>query len=402
MKLKHFIIIYSLVLLLPDSSFGQSKNNGLTAWWKFEVIEQDGVIDSVSKVKSNLIGFQKLIDGVQGKGLLYDGYTTYVASTQDSDARITGRFTLEAWIAFQAYPWNWVAIFDKQKDDSAGYNLSVDENGFLRFQVAVDGQLHTVKSSERMDLLRWYHLAGSFDPGKGLTIYINGQTAGSLQIVGDLSAAADIPLWIGRSHQKLPPANPIRLHLPASYSFDGIIDEVKIYNVALSGQEISRHYSGSKPDNEKGLSYRKLPTGPMGPGRFGAYYTKLDFSETWDHTWRVGPYADVMVRFDDAGYKFVFWRGTGYIPFWVTENGIWYTNEFNETWGDDVMGCAEPMSDKKTRQSHVRIIENNDARIVVHWRYALVDARGVIAKTCLLYTSPSPRDLSTSRMPSSA
>ena len=30
----------------------------------------------------------------------------------------------------------------------------------------------------------------------------------------------------------------------------------------------------------------------------------------------------------------------------------------------------EPMSDKQDRYSHVRIIENNDARIVVHWRYA--------------------------------
>ena len=30
------------------------------------------------------------------------------------------------------------------------------------------------------------------------------------------------------------------------------------------------------------------------------------------------------------------------------------------------------------------------------------DAFGALAKDCLLYTSPSPRDLSTSRMPSSA
>ncbi|MHC4843276.1 MAG: LamG-like jellyroll fold domain-containing protein, partial [Planctomycetota bacterium] len=159
MKLKHFIIICSLVLLLPDPSFTQGKNNDLTAWWQFEVIEEDGVIESVSQVKSELIGFQKLIDGAQGKGLLFDGYTTYVASTQDSDVRITGGFTIEAWISFQAYPWNWVAIVDKQKDDTAGYNLSVDANGFLRFQVAVDGQLRTVKSSQRMELLKWYHLA---------------------------------------------------------------------------------------------------------------------------------------------------------------------------------------------------------------------------------------------------
>jgi len=78
--------------------------------------------------------------------------------------------------------------------------------------------------------------------------------------------------------------------------------------------------------------------------------------------------------------RYVFWRGTSYIPHWVTENGIWYTNEFNETWGPEIHGCAEPMSDKKCRFSHVRIIENHAARTVVHWRYPLVDVFYQFAK----------------------
>ena len=37
------------------------------------------------------------------------------------------------------------------------------------------------------------------------------------------------------------------------------------------------------------------------------------------------------------------------------------------------------------------------------WAYALIDAGAIVPLLgCLLYTSPSPRDLSTSRMPSSA
>jgi hypothetical protein len=171
------------------------------------------------------------------------------------------------------------------------------------------------------------------------------------------------------------------MDVPASYSFDGIIDEVKIFNTSLSSEDIAGNYSESKPDSEFGLKFRKLPAGPDGPGKFGAYYTKLEFDESWDSGWRVGEHADVIVRFDEASYKFVFWRGTSYIAHWVTETGIWYTNEFNETWGPDVMASAEPMSDKRTRQSHVRIIESNDARVVVHWRYALVDNLEVIAKT---------------------
>ena len=120
----------------------------------------------------------------------------------------------------------------------------------------------------------------------------------------------------------------------------------------------------------------KLPSGPEGPGIFGAFYTHLEYDPVWDKNWRVADHPDVVVRFDNGGHKFVFWRGTSYIPCWVTDNGIWYTNEFVERRGihsSNTEGCVEPMSDKQCRYSHVRIIESNEARVVIHWRYAPLD-----------------------------
>lgn len=120
----------------------------------------------------------------------------------------------------------------------------------------------------------------------------------------------------------------------------------------------------------------QMPSGPGGAGKFGASYATLKYDEAWDAPWRVGDHADVLVQFDNGGHKFVFWRGTSYIPCWVTDTGVWYTNEFVERRGADspnTQGCCEPMSDKQCRYSHVRIIEDNDARVVIHWRYAPVD-----------------------------
>jgi len=122
----------------------------------------------------------------------------------------------------------------------------------------------------------------------------------------------------------------------------------------------------------------RLPSGPPGAGTFGAMYTHLKFTPEWDAPWRVGDHPDVVVRFDDGGHRFVFWRGTSFIPCWVNDRGVWYTNEFVERRGDDspnTEGCVEPMSDKQCRFSHVRVIESNAARVVVHWRYAPVDVR---------------------------
>ena len=120
----------------------------------------------------------------------------------------------------------------------------------------------------------------------------------------------------------------------------------------------------------------RLPSGLDSKSGFGAYYASLKYDLDWDKNWRIGEHADVVVNFDRAGYKFVFWRGTSYIPCWVTETGVWYTNEFVERRGfhsPNTEGCVEPMSDKQCRYSHVRIIESTDARVVIHWRYAPID-----------------------------
>jgi len=119
----------------------------------------------------------------------------------------------------------------------------------------------------------------------------------------------------------------------------------------------------------------RLPAGPKGTGRFGAYYQTLKYSLAWDKLWKVSQHADVVVRFDEFDHRFVFWRGTSYIPCWATYDRAWYTNEFFERRGH-LGGCSsmcEPMSDKQCRYSHVQIVESNDARVVVHWRYSPVD-----------------------------
>ena len=49
---------------------------------------------------------------------------------------------------------------------------------------------------------------------------------------------------------------------------------------------------------------------------------------------------------------------------------------------------------------HIDLVSSTSINIVMNHHVELLDE--VIINTCLLYTSPSPRDLSTSRMPSSA
>ena len=218
---------------------------------------------------------------------------------------------------------------------------------------------------------------GTFDSARGLAVYIDGKEVGRLPVTGSMKAAEHVDLLIGRAREAmLPfPADAIHPIYPVWYSLDGILDEVKIYSRSLSAEEVQKTFADVQAPTGEVLPWPVLPSGPPGAGRFGAYYATLKFEDVWDRPRRMGPDSDVVVRFDQSPMRLVFWQGMNYVPAWVTENGKWYSDEFLETWGP---GCpdgedCEPMSDKQSVYSHVSILESSDARVVVHWRYALAE-----------------------------
>ena len=351
---------FSLVLIVIVIAFGADKPP--VASWSFD---QDGGADV-------LHGFQKYVPGVAGKGLRFDGQTTVMVRSASKAPRLGGAFSVEAWVALQTLPWTWCAVVNQEKDRQAGYFFGLDPEGRFGLHVAVDSRWRESRSTAKLPLYAWNHIVGTFDPAFGIKLYLNGKPAGETKFAGTPRFAPDADVWVGRNQTALGLSEEIRIVAPVAFSFDGIIDEVRIYDRVLAAAEPAAAYSARVPSGPAPLRPPLLPSGPKGPGRFGAYYTRLRYAEEWENPWRVGDSADVVVRFDETPNRLVFWRGTSYIPAWVTENGIWYTNEFYETQIPAMETSAEPMADKQARFSHARILESNEARVVVLWRYAPV------------------------------
>jgi hypothetical protein len=348
------------------------------AFWRFDEGRGDVTRESMSGAWCVIEGNKSLWKaGVSGTALQFDGYNTVVTLARASAPAISGGFTLEAWIAVKAYPWNWCPIVHQSEWESAGYYLGIDAYGHLGLKASVGGIWYSLESLDPVGRNKWVHVAGTFDRASGkMYIYVDGSQAGTLSVPSSNVTTANADVKVGKGIDTVP-TDYIRLQIPASYSFDGLIDEVKIYDGALSPAEVADAYSKNNPSVLQGdnpaLEQRVLPAGPADADRFGAYYTRLRFHEAWDNLWRVSEDTDVVVQFDEAPCKLVFWRGTSYIPQWVSENNKWYNNEFLETRSGGLDGCGEPMSDKQCRHSHVRVIHSTDARAVVHWRYGLVD-----------------------------
>ncbi len=354
------------------TSRASAKSLRPVAWWCFDDADSIG-LDSVNNIADKVQGRFWVVKGVKGRAVRFDGFTAHLSREAQQTPEITGPFTVEAWVALGAYPWNWCPLVDHSQQPSSGYFFGIDWRGRFGLYLSALREWQGVTSKVQLPLNEWVHLVGVYHPKDGITIYLNGKPVGSSSVEGTFLPARNLELLVGKHRSKLRPGGGIMTTLPTDIYLDGIIDELKMYNDALTAKHVEQAYSSIQRPEAPELPERVLPSGPAGPGRFGAYYTRLKYYDAWDALWRIGPHADVVVRFDEAGYRFVFWRGTNYIPCWVTENEIWYTNEFNETWGHGTVSCAEPMSDKQCRTSHVRIIESNDARVVVHWRYALID-----------------------------
>ncbi len=344
--------------------------------------------------------YYKEVNGVSGKALLLDGYTAYISmmegySEEEEDEElirsipeiVDGNFTIETWVALGAYPKNVCPLWSHRRPvdegSAEGYSLEIDAWGRPVLMVAtLDGKTETLIVDDRIKLNEWTHVVASYSSETGMSIYLNGELKGNRNFVGDFGTIEyhePVSILIGKSRVPMRPTGTIRPEgTGKSYTYiDGIIDELKLYDQVINAKVISKNYKENIPLEKPELPERKLPSGPKSPGVFRAVNTTLSYYPGWDAPWAVGDNADIVVQFDESDCKFVFWRGTSYIPSWVTENGIHFNNGFNEGWNDH--GSCEPMSDKKTKYSSVKIVESNDARVVVQWRYALVDVLGTFA-----------------------
>jgi hypothetical protein len=332
--------------------------------WHFDEGNGNLAHEQIRHADGAVSGVHSYNAGVAGAALWLDGETSGVQVKSAALPALGPVMSVEAWIAIDAYPWNWAPIVDQREHENAGFFFGVDSFGHLGLQAKIGGHWQVLASTQTLPLKKWVHVAATIGPKEGMALYVDGEPVSHSHPQDRFKAAPAEDLLIGRIRYAMLPEHWIHPKFPVWFSFDGLIDELNIYGEALSPE--------LKAPQGDALPTPTLPSGPAGAGSFGAFYATLQYDPLWDEPRRVGRDSDVVVRFDDAPVRLVSWQGTNYIPAWVTENGKWYTDEFVETWG--AANCpggedCEPMSDKQNRYAHVRILENTPARTVIHVRY---------------------------------
>jgi hypothetical protein len=103
----------------------------------------------------------------------------------------------------------------------------------LRFRLKTNGSTKTlIASSGNVPTGQWVHAVATYN-GATMRLYLNGVLVGSMSAAGTITVNSGIPVAIGRNPQAYGP-------------FDGIIDQVRIYNRELTTSELGSLYNSGQ------------------------------------------------------------------------------------------------------------------------------------------------------------
>ena len=186
-------------------SVGICEEGQPAARWTFDGKTLETVEDEVSGAADSIAGNFRVVTGVSGEALKFDGYTTVVTRKASEAPELSNSFTLQAWVALAAYPWNWCPVVGRSAEN-AGYALEIGPDGELAVKVFLGSAWRTCISRTKIPIRAWTHVAGVFDSERGLAVFIDGREQGRLEFQGSMTPARRADLVIGSVPQPAEPA----------------------------------------------------------------------------------------------------------------------------------------------------------------------------------------------------
>ena len=159
----------------------------------------------------------------------FDGSNDYI---DVGNWNVSGdKITCMAWVYVHSTP-NDPRVISKSNDTSYQmFCLLVNGTDTVGWRIVGPGSTDRtiLNTSQQLSMNTWYHLTGVYD-GSQMRIYINAEQKASVSKSGNIYQNSD-PIWIGGNATSA-----------TQRPFDGLIEDVRVYNRDLSLDEIQTIY----------------------------------------------------------------------------------------------------------------------------------------------------------------
>jgi hypothetical protein len=235
------------------------------SWWRFDEISGTTAYDSAGENNGQLVNGPIWTDGYVNGGVSFDGIDDYVNVANNPNLNITGDITISAWVYFErggtGEDGSEQVIVAKTVNNGAfnnpfDFRTSISAEPSLTL-VRADATGHDyVYSTQTMSIQQWHHVLVKVENNVP-DFYVDGNVTGkTVESFTRTPTGNTNPVLIGRRDDGL--------------YFNGVIDDVRIYNIALSAEEIQQLY-------QDGQSYRTSNPNPAD----GATNVEPDVVLTW-------------------------------------------------------------------------------------------------------------------------
>jgi hypothetical protein len=242
-----FCAATAVVALVPAAAAGTgappvlaAPESGLVLHYPMETLAQGSVTDaSPSSLDGHVVagsGTVRLSTGLAGYGraLQLTGSQHQFVDVPMSTVLDVDTYTLAAWVRYTGIQNDQTLGRWEVLEKAGAYWMNVRTNGLVRvggfYGGCANPSWQYVDSTRALPVDRWKHVAATYD-GTWLRIYVDGRAAGAKRVSGRTCVSGE-PLAVGAKN------NPTKGLLEAFW--DGRLDEVRIYDRALTSTEIGQ------------------------------------------------------------------------------------------------------------------------------------------------------------------
>jgi Concanavalin A-like lectin/glucanases superfamily/Bacterial Ig-like domain/Bacterial Ig domain len=161
-----------------------------------------------------------------GGALSFDGVNDTVDVADAGSLDLTTGMTVSAWIRPDSIGTAWRTLLFKERPGQIAYGIYANAGGSGQVpsaEITVGSSVPDARGTTKVPDGVWTHLAATYD-GANLRLFVNGSQAGTRAVTGQIATSS----------------NPLRIGGNTTWGeyYDGLIDEVRVYNRPLAATEI--------------------------------------------------------------------------------------------------------------------------------------------------------------------